>query len=921
MERPETYNQSRGQKRTTQKTQVTDAKGVTFDKLVAVHEGSRLTRASAKSTLLKEGTPDSLLSRDLTPGRIRQKGGRISRSQSQSHRIIDEITVETPSPKSRSLELEIIEPQAQQIEKSANQSASTRITEAEAQHAQSPKNANQINSRKNDESTTAQNQGTRNESAIAQNQSGQSESASVQNQSTKNESANAKKRNEANSGPTNPGETTPVTQQVNENSAEKQLSQTDDFSATQINETHSASNIRSAAEIETAALREALRLSIESQVEEVQKERCLVEIEDLEERNNRLIEIITPSPERELQYLPFDRRSPLYAKTIRKRLLPKRPILNEVVIPISSPEGEYATPVGRDHLPKTRRKSTDLRRQILLPMAAAHEDNQDLRDEVRKARKRAEEAQRVAEQSLQRMNNMEQMLKTLLENQTQQANNVPQLGNVLPNTGARSRENQQNQRNQRGNDNDEFEAERNDRTERAGRHPGDPPSSDPSDDEDDRNGPPRRRVAERRHSMNRHGERIQPQRYEYEPMLEELIDRRRKEMIDRMVKNTKTLTSSSATEISIFLKQMAVNMTNIKSAEEDEYFTREVKVKVSAATFIPANELAEAMRWCEVKKLLETEFRATNSKTALESKLDALNQNPTESIEEFGKRARNLLHDYETFYGAAMTHELRERIEEQIHKQFVANVRNTKVREALRYRGADAGLASAISYAVEQETLQKPENVDYETICGYCDYRGHKSERCQTKDRHIQMSNSRAGNQTTKTCGKCGYNGHSALHCVLKIPSANNNAQVNNANSSRKSFKSNQRGPYQSNSNNNSNDNRRTNNEFGYKGRNYDPNYESKKRDNNNGKYDNRNDNRRNSNYNSNRNFNRSNYGNNNGNKSGNNDKNQSSGNNNNNNGNGGNKSNNHNSNNQNQNNNNKTNYAVSRIDSYQSEN
>jgi hypothetical protein len=54
-------------------------------------------------------------------------------------------------------------------------------------------------------------------------------------------------------------------------------------------------------------------------------------------------------------------------------------------------------------------------------------------------------------------------------------------------------------------------------------------------------------------------------------------------------------------------------------------------------------------------------------------------------------------------------------------------------------------LADTVSYAIEQDMLQRDDDSDPELICAFCSKRGHRSEACSYKDRVIRQSNQAAG--------------------------------------------------------------------------------------------------------------------------------------------------------------------------------
>lgn len=245
------------------------------------------------------------------------------------------------------------------------------------------------------------------------------------------------------------------------------------------------------------------------------------------------------------------------------------------------------------------------------------------------------------------------------------------------------------------------------------------------------------------------------------------ISRDRKQMLNRRIKCINPISNPTSENIMTFVRAADILMNVVANDEEDEYCTEELKFKITAVDHIPIRNITACVYWNELKALLEREYKETNTENALEAKLRSLTQKHTETTAEYGERARKLMNEYETFYGTQMTQHLRKRINREITDQFVKTTLNTKVREAMRFRGASLDLADMINYGIEQETLHRDTESDPEVICSYCQRRGHKSTQCHTKDRAICMSNRAAGYQNDRTCVQCGLQGHTKLHCLV----------------------------------------------------------------------------------------------------------------------------------------------------------
>jgi len=290
---------------------------------------------------------------------------------------------------------------------------------------------------------------------------------------------------------------------------------------------------------------------------------------------------------------------------------------------------------------------------------------------------------------------------------------------------------------------------------------------------------------------------------------ENRIRKERREVIDNLIEPIESVRSSQVTEIASFIKAAEIVYPMMHTDDEDEYFTQNLKTKISGVESIPTNEIIEARFWTDLRALLAKEYKINNNKILLNARLENFRQNHNETIEEYGMRARKLLNEFEMHHGAEMTGELRDRISYDILMKFSSGLRNKKVKEAVKFRGADMGLAQAVNYAVEQETLHRDEDVDKELICAYCNIRGHRSLICRFKERDLRLSNQAAGHQLNCTCENCGYIGHSQVHCLLRFSTnkaSKNNGNVNyNERSRKKSHRRNNRQRDQSQKSNSKN--------------------------------------------------------------------------------------------------------------------
>lgn len=473
-------------------------------------------------------------------------------------------------------------------------------------------------------------------------------------------------------------------------------------------------------------------------------------------------------------------------------------------------QSNYSTPTGAI-IPNSKEANIALniqRKNIIKDLSQAGTSNNQSKMTKPTTAEILEEIREMQQQTNNNINRvMEQMLQFITANQ--QSTNTVQ--------GASSNFIQQ--------PNNDPGRQQNENIQNRNRNLGGVPPGGP-DDNDDGNGDDdyrHNRFNRNTRDRNFHDDSIDQNNFQRQNVFNN-IDRDTKEMIHRQIKNIQVVSKSTPSEIAAFIKQADVAYLCINTDNEDRYFTRELKTKMARIDFISLDEITNAHFWYDLKKILTVEYKATNSKNALEAKLDGFRQLHTETVDEYGARARKLLHEFELFHAEKMTHELKERISSEILVKFALNMRNPKVREALKYRGGSLSLPDAVNYAIEQDAYHRNDDIDREVICAYCGARGHKNESCHLKERDIRSSNHAAGNQAARTCGRCGYIGHSNMHCVVRIPNNNNNSartngtnnsdNFNNRNSSQNTRNARYNGPSHNSNNNFNNNNNRGGNGF-----------------------------------------------------------------------------------------------------------
>lgn len=319
-----------------------------------------------------------------------------------------------------------------------------------------------------------------------------------------------------------------------------------------------------------------------------------------------------------------------------------------------------------------------------------------------------------------------------------------------------------------------------------------PPGGPPDDDDDDDFGyngshnnnfnPNFSANYDRQYDSNNNFNRYRPHEVRPRPQtLESQIEWERQRLLSRQIQAIPAIVKPTPESINSFIRATDMVISQTISQIEDEFCTQQIKIKMTAVNHISTIRLQQARFWQEIKNLLEAEYKNANSEAALKLKLKNLTQSHTETIAQFGERARQLTYEFEQFYGYDMNNLTRKMIGEQVANQFIESVRNNKVRDALRFNSATMDLSQIVNYAMEQEIIHRRDDTDPQSICAYCHTRGHRQEYCRGFDHDLRISNITAGYQNDKICQRCGHKGHQKMHCSLKIPNLNN-SQVNQVN-------------------------------------------------------------------------------------------------------------------------------------------
>lgn len=262
------------------------------------------------------------------------------------------------------------------------------------------------------------------------------------------------------------------------------------------------------------------------------------------------------------------------------------------------------------------------------------------------------------------------------------------------------------------------------------------------------------------------------------------IDRHQKKEISTKINALPDISDMDEEPMRAFIRMVDLLNNNLNSDEEERYMIGEIKYRLAGIQDLPNQAMYGLRTWNDVKRVLQERLNTTNTLNVLEARVSNFGQKSGETMEEYGKRARKLLHQFEAFYGNEISNHLTTRLNRDITLQFTTNVKSTKVRDALRMRSGKNNLEAVIQFAIEQETMLKREETDPELICAYCGRNGHRLRNCRTKDADVNKSNATYGFNSEKHCKKCDSVGHTHYQCQVRaLSTAQNNRNANNSNS------------------------------------------------------------------------------------------------------------------------------------------
>lgn len=227
------------------------------------------------------------------------------------------------------------------------------------------------------------------------------------------------------------------------------------------------------------------------------------------------------------------------------------------------------------------------------------------------------------------------------------------------------------------------------------------------------------------------------------------------------------------------------------------------------------------LSFIEMKEQLLHHFSHLNNKEIINSQLENLRQNPSESITQYAERARDLMREKNAIFHN-LSQEQKTEHNRIARKAFANGISNSRLRERLAIRGSN-NLEDAIAYVIEAENDLITNIPNNELYCNYCKNPGHRQRDCRKAENSqgslnnlIQaMKNFNAPRENTSNSNQRGQNWNSQNNSnqnnrnSSKNGNNNFNGERNNQSNQNQSqnWRNNQNNTYQTNHKNNHNNN------------------------------------------------------------------------------------------------------------------
>lgn len=201
------------------------------------------------------------------------------------------------------------------------------------------------------------------------------------------------------------------------------------------------------------------------------------------------------------------------------------------------------------------------------------------------------------------------------------------------------------------------------------------------------------------------------------------------------------LSTNESIEFQSFIRR-AGNIWRTIDEVDKPYFMRRIKDKVIGCLWISEQRILDANNWIEIRNLLEEKWRENNDLYLLRARLNELHQKYNESIFEYAERTKQILKDFELYYGE-MSPDHKMDLQDRIKEKFEEGVSNGFIKKALITRVTEK-LNESINIALRLQHHLDRAPKPSEIICNFCNIRGHRQVECRTKQDKIRLSNEAA---------------------------------------------------------------------------------------------------------------------------------------------------------------------------------
>lgn len=164
------------------------------------------------------------------------------------------------------------------------------------------------------------------------------------------------------------------------------------------------------------------------------------------------------------------------------------------------------------------------------------------------------------------------------------------------------------------------------------------------------------------------------------------------------------------------------------------YFVCEIKYKLIILPQCNPEHIMNTQSWLHLKVIIKGMIDSDYSWNTFESKLENLRQEPDETMYGYTQRTKALFEEYLSIWGE-ISYEIIVKTTRDVARQFIKNIANKKVRDAMLIYGLDHKITAILERALEQEMLHGTTKPETQLQCDFCLSVDHTRRNCLSRAR------------------------------------------------------------------------------------------------------------------------------------------------------------------------------------------